>query len=200
MGKAKTGPKRKDVPRTPSGQPSRSAAAKQETAEEILATGLRARERVHGVSKGMARSQMAGYPVGRLCLAGRWDRDGRYSLSPEQHDALLAFALLRQRYLVAIGAKKGVASPALSEMVSSGSFSWTLGDDDQREIDRTAAVRSRYADARSAICNLGEGALAVVVRVASDERDPSTAAEIVTLGQAANLLLSLWTAKHRRAA
>lgn len=200
MPKSKTGPKpNPNIKRTQSGQPSRAKDAIKEKEDDVRRPMVDARCRVYGVKKSDAWSQMAGYPVGRLCLAARWDSTGRSSLTPQQHDALVQFSRLRFRYLAAIKAPRPMAAPPSAEMVSSEAFAWTLGIDDDDEIKANAAVRSRYADARSAIVSLGDGALAVLIRVACDEQD-ARPGDIVILAQAANLLIGLWSAKRRRAA
>ena len=200
MGKAKPGPKpAPNIKRQPNGQPSRAVDARKSREDIERQTAIDARMRVRNLRESDARSQMAGYPVGRLCLAARWDMDGKRSLTPQQHDALVQFSRLRFRYLAAIGAAKPLATPPSADMVSSETSAWVLDVEDEDRAKANAAVRSRYADARSAIFSLGEGALRAVVRVACDEQDAAPA-DILVLGQAANLLIGLWSAKHRRAA
>ncbi|MDI6026737.1 hypothetical protein QBK99_11100 [Corticibacterium sp. UT-5YL-CI-8] len=86
---AKAGRKRKQgVKRQPNGQASRSAPLMR---EKVKATVIDARMRQHGLKSDAADSQLAGYAIGRMALAGDFGRDWQPAITAVE-DYVMAVA------------------------------------------------------------------------------------------------------------
>lgn len=135
-------PKKKGVPRTPSGRISRAK-------EQPARVALEARARMHSISIDKAQDQRAATFLGRLHMTYvAWERRDKgkdkpqpaHSISTRQYFALLQYQDLHNDYLKAIGAPGAYYEPYLGNS----------GDEDANA--RWAhAVKKSYEAAREAI-------------------------------------------------
>lgn len=101
------GPKPHNAPRTPSGQKSRSKAAREwittQTERAAMEPALSARQRLFGLSEADAREGKAGSVVGRLVL--------NKVLRQDQYDAAVEYLKVRNAYQRAVGAVPDFTQP-----------------------------------------------------------------------------------------
>jgi hypothetical protein len=202
MARKKSGPSKKDgVVRSASGRISRAIDAVKAREDLEIDRAVKNRMKLWGLNEKQARSQMAGYPIGVLCL--NWstspNANNSNAIDVRQHDALVGLWELHARYLKAIDSPSTIASPGF-EMVSRG-MPIIADIDDENEITRTNKIRARYADVRRVVSDcIGLVGWSRVIEIACRQNPVIHNADVAFLRMAANEINRLWNDRNRLAA